>query len=564
MGAPDSGMQAAEQTSAEALLSAFKTIDPAERRKHASVLNYWLSIRGDKEFPPLHDLDPLEISDAGPNSVLLELISGGHDAEIRHVGEALRVEGRPERIIDAATPSLLASIAKKLPIVAISRDFLAFEDEFATLERSTRCWVTLLPLSAGGAWVDYVYGFVSLDVVPADAAETAKAAPKKAKPAEPVVDASEEAVEAPAAEESVAGEAAEAPAAEEAAEEPVGEEAAEEPVAEEAAETPVAEEADEPSEPQAADESVAEEGEDTADPALEEPAAERLEPPVAPELPEESATTPDDSAVPPAEADAEAPASEAAEHGSEEEPLDEIEDAPRSRPGFSKLLDNLVGLTGFYGHGYKVDPIVPGASDDQAPMEATEESSPAAVDEHAAEGPEPPPQDEPVAELGLAPDEPEAAAEPAADEQATDEPAAAEPAEAAAHQSAPSVEGSLQTKLADVRAKADEARQAKLRANVALYEGLSAAYDFALDAEDAPEDYLRLVEAEGLKIQLRSPMRPVVKLAFNGMCDEATIRQLEAVLAWALDNELPRGSLAEQIEAAGGIGPILTGDAPSS
>ena len=144
------------------------------------MLNYWLSIRGDKEFPPLHDLDPLEISDAGPNSVLLELISGGHDAEIRHVGEALRDEGRPERIIDAATPSVLASIAKKLPIVAISRDFLAFEDEFATLERSTRCWVTLLPLSAGGAWVDYVYGLVSLDVVSADAAETADASARGA------------------------------------------------------------------------------------------------------------------------------------------------------------------------------------------------------------------------------------------------------------------------------------------------------------------------------------------------------------------------------------------------
>ena len=90
MGAPSSGMQSGEQASAEALLGAFKTIKAAERRKHASVLNYWLSIRGDKEFPPLHDLDPLELSDAGPNSVLLELISGGHDAEIRHLGEALR------------------------------------------------------------------------------------------------------------------------------------------------------------------------------------------------------------------------------------------------------------------------------------------------------------------------------------------------------------------------------------------------------------------------------------------------------------------------------------------
>ena len=51
------------------------------------MLDYWLSIRGDKEFPPLHDLDPLEISDAGPSSILLELIGGGQDAEIRHLGE---------------------------------------------------------------------------------------------------------------------------------------------------------------------------------------------------------------------------------------------------------------------------------------------------------------------------------------------------------------------------------------------------------------------------------------------------------------------------------------------
>ena len=135
----------------------------AERRRHASVLNYWLSIRGDKEFPPLHDLDPLEISDAGPNSALLELISGGHDAEIRHLGEALRDGDWPERVIDADNPSILACIAKKLPIVAISRDFLAFEDEFSTPDGKTRCWVTLLPLSAGGAWVDYVYAFVSFE-----------------------------------------------------------------------------------------------------------------------------------------------------------------------------------------------------------------------------------------------------------------------------------------------------------------------------------------------------------------------------------------------------------------
>ncbi|HET9397304.1 MAG TPA: hypothetical protein VFO45_00635, partial [Sphingomicrobium sp.] len=111
----------------------------------------------------------------------------------------------------------------------------------------------------------------------------------------------------------------------------------------------------------------------------------------------------------------------------------------------------------------------------------------------------------------------------------------------------------------DVRAMAEEARQAQLRSNLALNAGLSAAYDFALDAEEQPEEYLRLVEGQGLKIQLRSPMKPVVKLAFAESCDDATIAQLEAILAWALKNDLPRGSLADRIEAEGGIGAILDG-----
>ncbi|MFL6740212.1 MAG: hypothetical protein ACJ8E3_03025 [Sphingomicrobium sp.] len=480
-------MQAAEQPSVEALLSAFKTIDPAERRKHASVLNYWLSIRGDKEFPPLHDLDPLEISDAGPNSVLLELISGGHDAEVRHIGEALRGEGRPDRIIDAETPSILASIAKKLPIVAISRDFLAFEDEFATLEKSTRCWVTLLPLSAGGAWVDYVYGLVSLEVVTDADAKAAKSAPKKTKVAEPVA---EELVEVP---------------------EP---------------EAPLAEPDEQPDDDPAPTEEVA----DTDEIAPVEPVEEL-------ELPSDAAVAPDE------------PRSYSPEADVEPEPVDgEPDDASaKGRPGFSKLLDNLAGLTGFYGHGYKVDSVSPpaGPLDDEPVDQAASEPAPM-VDEAPIELEE-------IAEQAAA--DPVEEPEPAVETDA-DAPVAEQPAD----NPTPGLEGPLQTKLSDVRAKADEARQAKLRANAALYEGLSAAYDFALDAENAPEEYLRLVEAEGLKIQLRSPMRPVVKLAFNGMCDDSTIRQLEAVLAWALDNELPRGSLAEQIEAAGGIAPILSGD----
>ena len=176
MGAPESGMKAAEQPNADALLTSFRTIKDPERLKHVAVLDYWLSIRGDKEFPPLHDLDPLEISDAAPSSILFELLSGGQDAEVRHLGDTLKDDVTVQRIIDAPTPSLLSSIARKLPIVAISRDFLAFEDNFSNADGLTRCWITLLPLSSCGSWVDYVYAFVSVE----------KASTKAAKPvAEP-------------------------------------------------------------------------------------------------------------------------------------------------------------------------------------------------------------------------------------------------------------------------------------------------------------------------------------------------------------------------------------------
>ena len=473
MGAPSSGMKAAEQPAAETLLSAFKTIDPAERRRHASVLNYWLSIRGDKEFPPLHDLDPLELSDAGPNSILLELISGGHDAEVRHLGEGLEGEERVERIIDAPNQSILACVAKKLPIVAISRDFLAFEDEFEGDAGPTRCWVTLLPLSAGGAWVDYVYALVSAESVKARAAEPKKV--KKAPEPEP------------------------------------------ETVAEEVHE-PI-EEVEEQPEP--IDESV-EEALAEPDP---EPVAEQFKEPVAEPL---------------------------------EEPVGDAEDEPvasavaKAAPGLSKLLDSIAGLTGFYGsHPVKVEPVMPPMPEfDQADDEPQPVAEESAEEEPVAEvAAEEPPVEEPVAEAP-------------ADELVASEPDLVAPA--TREQPTRASEGTLQDKLSDVRAKADEARMAKLRANSALYEGLSAAYDFALDAEEAPEEYLRLVEAQGLKIQLRSPMKPVVKLAFAGMCDDTTIKQLEAVLAWAFDEELPRGVLAERIEAAGGVSRILSGEAKAA
>jgi hypothetical protein len=528
MGAPESGMKAAEQPTAETLLTAFRTIKDDERARHVGVLDYWLSIRGDKEFPPLHDLDPLEISDAAPCSILLELIGGGQDAEIRHLGEQLEHDVTVKRIIDASTPSLLSSIARKLPIVAISRDFLAFEDNFSNAEGLTRCWVTLLPLSSCGSWVDYVYAFVSLEKA---STKTAKPAPKPTDEPQPPIEESP-AEEAPAEEAvAVAEEAVVEPWAVEEA--PLEEAAAlEEAVVEpEAVEEAPQEEAAAVEEAVAGPETVEQE---PAEP--EEPVAEAVEQPEA--IEETSVET---SAEPEPEPE---PEPEIAP-----EPLpDGFAEAPAATggPGFSRILEGLAQLTGFYGQGVPVaDPLVDVDMPQDEPL--------------AAEVPaEEPPATEPeVAEQLETPLELEevVAAEPEALECAPLEPLAAdEPPEL--QQPTSATEGALQDKLTEVRAKADEAREAALRATAALHEGLSAAYDFALDAETSPEEYLRLVEAQGLKIQLRAPMAPVARLAFDGRVDPATLGQCEKILAWALKEELPRGALLERIGQAGGIGEL--------
>jgi hypothetical protein len=418
------------------------------------VYNYWLSIRRNREFPPIHDLDPIEISDVGPFSLLLEMIGGGEDAEIRHLGQAVGAGIEADKISEAPNPSLLSCIASRLPVVAACRDAFAFEDEFESAGGKTRCWVTLLPFSGTGTWIDFVYGFVSLKA-PANAAEIAADA-----------------------------------------EEPGPVESGE---IESAIETP-------------------------AEPA--EPVAESVE---------EAA-----------EAETEAVA-ELDEAEPEPGPEPETEPAPEPRAsggkaGFSgKFFESLASVKGFYGRSVEMDELEPVAeeTDEAAAVETADETAAAdAADEIAAAD---------------APNETTAADEPG-EPVADDEPI----------QPVSTPEGTLHSKLTEVRAKADEARQAKLRANQALYEGLGAAYDFALDAEESPEEYLKLVEAQGLKIQLRSPMKPVAKLAFDGMCDDIAIKQLEAILAWAFDEELPRGTLAERIESEGGIAAILSGQAKAA
>ena len=383
MGVAGSDMHAAEQPAADSLLNAFKTIDDFGMAKHSNVLDYWLSIRGDREFPPLHDLDPLQISDAGPCSALLELIGGGEDAEVRHLGETLKTDVAVERIADAPRPSILACIANKLSIVAISRNVLAFEDEFPAGDAITRCWVTLLPLSSAGPWVDYVYAFVTFETVPVDA--------------EAIVE----------------------------------------------------------EEPEALPELTPRRC--SRKPARFHPWIPRRRPRRPSKLWKTSSTMPQWPRM----------------RTNRRRPRPRPRLQPKPARAFRRCFTTRRPRTAFMA---------------RPPSRPRPRRSPAPSGRRAS---------------------------------GRSSRQAAGGRVRVAHR-----RNRCTAKLAAVRAKADEARMAKLKSNSALYEGLSAAYDFALDAEDSSEEYLKLVEAQGLKIQLRSPMLPVMKLAFAGMCDDPTDRPI--------------------------------------
>jgi hypothetical protein len=547
VGAPIPKLEPIDNGTAEALLSSLEGMSAGERRKHASVFNYWLSIRGDRQFPPIRDLDPLEISDAGPWSVLLELIGAGENAVVRHLGQDIKLGLDVEMIARAPDPSLLSCIHAKLPDVASSKQALAFEDSFDSGNGTTRCFVTLLPFSTSGTWIDYVYGFVSLDSGKATGQTEEAALEPGQVPLGPVD-------EDPVVAEEVAPpvEAAEQDADPESEIEP-----ASEPEPDSLAQAP---EPEPEIEPEMVETVLQAEPEPEIAP---EPEMEALEQPLEPLVGFE----PEPEPVPLAELDPEPMAELEPEPESEPEPEPEVtaelepgpepdvaqeqefatsDDAPPSKAGFSaRFMESLANVGGFYG---RVVHPEPGASVEEPVFEGSMVED-TAFEEAALEGP--------VVEVATL--QGPAAEEPAFEETASEEPAIEEAFVETVTEPTCEMEGTLQSKLTEVRAIAEEARQALLRSQLALVAGLSAAYDFALDAEGEPEEYLRLVEGQGLKIQLRSPMKPVVKLAFADSCDEATIAQLETVLAWALKTDLPRGTLGERIEAEGGIGPMLEG-----
>ena len=91
-------------------------------------------------------------------------------------------------------------------------------------------------------------------------------------------------------------------------------------------------------------------------------------------------------------------------------------------------------------------------------------------------------------------------------------------------------EPGLADRLCAARDGAEQAADAGQRSRAALYRALGQAYDFALAAEAAPDDYAELLDDAGLKAQARAPMTPVVKLVFGAGYDKTRLTEFAAAL----------------------------------
>lgn len=116
-------------------------------------------------------------------------------------------------------------------------------------------------------------------------------------------------------------------------------------------------------------------------------------------------------------------------------------------------------------------------------------------------------------------------------------------ASASAVGASPPEMGGLQSRLADARIFADQARDSDGRSRAALYRAIGKAWDFALAAGDQPDVLVDLLQGAGLKAQRRAPMTPIVKLVFGADHDKSRLAEYAAVLNHAQAHSLGAGAL---------------------
>jgi hypothetical protein len=150
----------------EALMDPPQAFGNDERRMHVRAYNYWAKLLGNRVFPSIEDLDPENIEDFGPNSVLLDFTSGIENPAIPFIGKALREECDLDDAVayldEVPGRSLLSRITDHYMQILANQAPIGFEAEYVNDRGSTIMYRgILLPFSTDDDSIDFVYGVIN-------------------------------------------------------------------------------------------------------------------------------------------------------------------------------------------------------------------------------------------------------------------------------------------------------------------------------------------------------------------------------------------------------------------
>ena len=137
-----------------------------ERRMHVRAYNYWCSLLEGRDYPSIEDLEPGNIEDFGPHSVLLDFTEGSDNPAAPYIGAAVREEcglGDDIRsIADVPGRSLLSRLTDHYMQIIANRAPVGFEAEFVNQRGRTICYRgILMPFSSDGDTIDFIYGVIN-------------------------------------------------------------------------------------------------------------------------------------------------------------------------------------------------------------------------------------------------------------------------------------------------------------------------------------------------------------------------------------------------------------------
>ena len=138
-----------------------------ERRMQVRAYNHWASLLEDRCFPPIDALEPGNLPDFGPYSVLLDFTAGIENPGISYLGAELAGEcgispTELQHLDDVPARSLLSRITDHYMQILANQAPIGFEAEFVNQRGATILYRgILLPFSSDDETIDFIYGVIN-------------------------------------------------------------------------------------------------------------------------------------------------------------------------------------------------------------------------------------------------------------------------------------------------------------------------------------------------------------------------------------------------------------------